>query len=183
MQNQRVALNHLDCAPAFVDPKSIVKLHCADICQEQCVWRDTADLVGARQRALCECGPLRADPHRNPKRLGRLRQAQIDLFATSGTARHRRDQQWGTETFAKDADGCVDLTQIELRQRTVAEANLGKSGYDTLGANILAKDNADMVELAPFSSVAAHTYLPASCVIIAPNARASNADWLGPGSS
>ena len=79
-----------------------------------------------------------------PHFLRGFRQAQVDLACFLGPAGHGTDQDGSSQSFAEQAEACVDAVQIQFGQRLVDKVIVFESGRQR-GADILFQIDLDVV--------------------------------------
>ncbi len=83
-----------------------------------------------------DCSALTPHTHRNPRLLRGFGQAQVDRLCIGSPAGHGGDQDRRGQSFAEQTQACIDLFEIQLRQRLVNEMIIfessGQPGTDVL---------------------------------------------------
>ena len=148
MERERVRFDHGHRAPAVVDPVAVVELGSAEVGQEQDIRGDIAHAEERRQRGILDRGTLGADAHGAAVSLGSTSQAMVDLPAAFDTTRHAGDEDRRSYAVSEERRSCVDLVQIQLRQRHVDEPVAFQARADPLRLDIFLEIDPDVLALA-----------------------------------
>jgi hypothetical protein len=109
-------LKHIYCTLAFFEPKTVVKLYCAQVGKEQNIGGDFAGygLSGDLLRVF-QGRALAAYTQRDMVFLGGLRQALVYQTGLFGSSRHGRNQDGRSQFFAKKGKRCIYRRQVKFR--------------------------------------------------------------------